>query len=112
LSAKGAGRALDAFVVAGEASGDELGASLMKKLRERLLGEIRFRGVGGTAMAAEGLASLFPMDDVTAMGFGSVIRKLPLILRRIRETADRAGRVNWRRSSITCSRFSPSSPTC
>jgi lipid-A-disaccharide synthase len=38
-------------------------------------------------MAAEGLASLFPMDDVTAMGFGSVIRKLPLILRRIRETA-------------------------
>jgi len=87
LSAKGARRALDAFVVAGEASGDELGASLMKKLRERLLGEIRFRGVGGTAMAAEGLASLFPMDDVTAMGFGSVIRKLPLILRRIRETA-------------------------
>jgi lipid-A-disaccharide synthase len=38
-------------------------------------------------MAAEGLASIFPMDEVTAMGFGSVIRKLPLILRRIRETA-------------------------
>ena len=75
------------FVVAGEASGDQLGASLMKKLRQRRMGEIRFRGVGGHAMAAEGLVSLFPMDDVTAMGFGTVIRKLPLILRRIRETA-------------------------
>ncbi len=87
MSAKGARHPLDAFVVAGEASGDQLGASLMKKMRERLLGEIRFRGIGGPAMAVEGLASLFPMDDVTAMGFGSVIRKLPLILRRIRETA-------------------------
>jgi lipid-A-disaccharide synthase len=87
LSAKGLKRPLDAFLVAGEASGDQLGASLMKKLRGRLLGEIRFRGVGGPAMAAEGLASLFPIDDVTAMGFGSVLRKLPLILRRIRETA-------------------------
>jgi lipid-A-disaccharide synthase len=86
LSAKGARHALDAFLVAGEASGDQLGASLMKKLRERRAGEIRFRGVGGHAMAAAGLVSLFPMDDVTAMGFGSVIRKLPLILRRIRET--------------------------
>jgi lipid-A-disaccharide synthase len=84
LSAKGARHPLEAFVVAGEASGDQLGASLMKKLREQLAGEIRFRGVGGPAMAAERLGSLFPMDDVTAMGFGSVIRKLPLILRRIR----------------------------
>jgi lipid-A-disaccharide synthase len=87
LSANSARHPLDAFVVAGETSGDQLGAALMKKLRERLVGEIRFRGVGGPAMAAEGLGSLFPMDDVTAMGFGSVIRKLPLILRRIRETA-------------------------
>lgn len=81
-----AGRALDAFVVAGEASGDQLGASLMRKLRA-LAGDVRFRGIGGPGMAAEGLQSLFPMDDVTAIGFGSVIRKLPLILRRIRETA-------------------------
>jgi lipid-A-disaccharide synthase len=86
LSAKSA-RALDVFIVAGEASGDQLGASLMRGLRRRLVGEIRFRGVGGPAMAAEGLASQFPMDDVTAVGFGSVMRKLPLILRRIRETA-------------------------
>lgn len=38
-------------------------------------------------MAAEGLASQFPMDDITAIGFGTVLRKLPLILRRIRQTA-------------------------
>jgi len=87
LSAKGARRALDVFLVAGEASGDQLGASLMKKLHQRLAGAIRFRGIGGPAMVAEGLASQFPMDDVTAIGFGSVVRKLPLILRRIRETA-------------------------
>jgi lipid-A-disaccharide synthase len=77
---------LDVFLVAGETSGDHLGASLMKKLRERLLGETRFRGVGGPAMAGQGLASQFPMDDVTAMGFGAVIRKLPLILQRMHET--------------------------
>jgi len=79
---------LEVFLVAGETSGDHLGASLMKKLSERLVGEVRFRGVGGPAMAAQGLASLFAMDDVTAMGFGAVIRKLPLILRRMRETTE------------------------
>ncbi len=77
---------LDVFLVAGETSGDHLGASLMKKMSERLMGEVRYRGVGGPAMAARGLASMFPMEDVTAMGFGAVIRKLPLILQRIRET--------------------------
>jgi lipid-A-disaccharide synthase len=80
-------RPLEVFLVAGEASGDHLGAALMKKLRARLLGEIRFRGIGGPEMAAQGLASQFPMEDITAMGFGQVIAKLPLILRRMRETA-------------------------
>lgn len=79
---------LDVFLVAGETSGDHLGASLMRKLRERSLGEVQFRGVGGTEMAGQGLASQFPMEDVTAMGFGAVVRKLPLILRRMRETTD------------------------
>lgn len=80
-------RPLDIFLVAGEASGDHLGAALMKKLRERA-GEVRFRGIGGPEMEAQGLASQFAMNDITAMGFGQVIAKLPLILRRIRETAD------------------------
>lgn len=86
MSASAQQRPLDIFLVAGEASGDHLGAALMKKLRERL-GEVRFRGVGGAEMMAQGLASQFRMEDVTAMGFSAVVRKLPLILRRMRETA-------------------------
>lgn len=86
MSASAQQRPLDIFLVAGEASGDHLGAALMKKLRERL-GEVRFRGVGGAEMTAQGLASQFPMEDVTVMGFSAVVRKLPLILRRMRETA-------------------------
>ena len=78
-------RPLDVFLVAGETSGDLLGAALMKKLRERV-GNVRFRGIGGSEMQAQGLTTQFPMADITAMGFGQVIAKLPLILRRIRET--------------------------
>lgn len=81
-----ADRPLDIFLVAGETSGDLLGAGLMRRLREQS-GAIRFRGIGGPEMIREGLASQFAMEDITAMGFGQVIGKLPLILRRIRETA-------------------------
>lgn len=85
MSAGAEKRPFDIFLIAGEASGDHLGAALMKKLRERASG-VRFRGVGGPEMEAQGLASQFGMNDITAMGFGQVIAKLPLILRRIRET--------------------------
>jgi len=77
------------FVVAGEPSGDILGARLMAAMAERAPGT-RFSGVGGPAMAAVGLASLFPMTDIAVMGIGPVLRRLPLILRRIRETAEAA----------------------
>lgn len=78
---------LDIFVVAGEASGDALGGKLMAALKRLLGGRVSFRGVGGPAMTAEGLASLYPMEDVTAMGITPILVKLPLILRRLRETA-------------------------
>ena len=78
---------LDVFLVAGEASGDALGGPLMAALKARLSRNVRFRGVGGAAMQAEGLTSLYPMEDLTAMGFNAVIAKLPLIFRRLRETA-------------------------
>lgn len=75
------------FLVAGETSGDLLGADLMAALSRRGGDAIAFSGVGGPAMTAAGLASLFPMTDIAVMGFLPVLERLPLILRRIRETA-------------------------
>ena len=75
------------FMVATEESGDRLGAALMKVLRQRLGDAVRFDGVGGRAMASQGLASRFPIEDLSIIGFSAVIRRLPMILRRIRETA-------------------------
>jgi lipid-A-disaccharide synthase len=76
------------FLIATEESGDRLGANLMKVLRQRLGGAVRFEGVGGQSMAREGLASLFPIEELSIMGLAAVLKQLPMILRRIRETAD------------------------
>ncbi len=81
--------AMKVFLVAGEESGDQLGAGLMRALRARQP-DIEMAGVGGSAMAKEGLESLFPMDDIAVMGFVAVIARLPLLLKRIGETADAA----------------------
>jgi lipid-A-disaccharide synthase len=75
------------FLVATEESGDRLGANLMKVLRQRLGGAVQFEGVGGQSMAREGLASLFPIEQLSIMGFSAVVRQLPMILRLIRKTA-------------------------
>lgn len=81
-----AARPLEVFVVAGEASGDQLGEKLMAALDERTNGQVRFRGVGGAAMARRGLSSLFPIADIALVGFLTVLKSLPLVLRRIDET--------------------------
>lgn len=73
-------------VVAGEASGDQLGASLLRALGAEGVA-FEATGVGGPALEAAGLASLFPQSEIAVMGFGPVIRRLPLLIRRIRETA-------------------------
>jgi len=83
-----AGVARRIFLIATEESGDRLGASLMKVLRERLGDAVAFEGVGGQAMAREGLASLFPIERLSIMGFAAVVKQLPMLLRYIRETAD------------------------
>ena len=75
------------FLIATEESGDRLGASLMKVLRQRLGGAVRFEGVGGQAMAREGLTSLFPIEELSIIGLAAVVAQLPKILRLIRETA-------------------------
>jgi lipid-A-disaccharide synthase len=74
-------------LVAGEESGDQLGAALMRALKERTGGRVRFAGVGGRQMAVEGLASLLAIDDLAIIGFAAIPRRLPVILRRIRDTA-------------------------
>jgi lipid-A-disaccharide synthase len=76
------------FLIATEESGDRLGAQLMKVLRQRLGGAVRFEGVGGRAMASEGLVSLFPIEELSIVGLSAVVKQLPALLRRIRDTAD------------------------
>lgn len=76
------------FLIATEESGDRLGANLMKVLRQRLGGAVEFEGVGGRAMAIEGLTSRFPIEELSIIGIAAVVRQLPAILRRIRETAE------------------------
>jgi lipid-A-disaccharide synthase len=76
------------FLIATEESGDRLGANLMKVLRQRLGDGVRFDGVGGRAMAREGLPSRLPIEELSIIGFAAVVKQLPKILRLIRETAD------------------------
>lgn len=76
------------FLIATEESGDRLGSALMKVLRQRLGDGVQFVGVGGRTMAREGLETLFPIEELSIVGFAAVIQQLPKILRLIRQTAD------------------------
>jgi lipid-A-disaccharide synthase len=73
------------FLIAGESSGDHLGALLMGALQVAAP-ETRFSGVGGADMESAGLRSLFPMADLAVMGLTPVLARLPLLLRRLDET--------------------------
>jgi lipid-A-disaccharide synthase len=76
------------FLVAGEDSGDRLGAALIAAIKQRNQGRARFSGVGGAHMAQAGVASLFPLGDLAIIGVAAIPASLPKILQRIRETAD------------------------
>lgn len=76
------------FLIATEESGDRLGSALMKVLRQRLGDGVQFVGVGGRTMAREGLESLFPIEELSIVGFAAVVQQLPKILRLIRQTAE------------------------
>lgn len=76
------------FLIAGEASGDSLGAALMAGLKTLAPG-IEFHGVGGPKMEEEGLQSLFPMEELSVMGIMEVLPKYRHLKRRIAETAAR-----------------------
>lgn len=78
--------ALKLFLIAGEPSGDKLGAALMAGLKA-LAPEVSFHGIGGPLMQAQGLTSLFPMEELSVMGIAEVLPKYRLLKRRIREAA-------------------------
>ncbi|MBE71900.1 MAG: lipid-A-disaccharide synthase [Thalassospira sp.] len=75
------------MLVAGEASGDQLGGRLMAALKAKQ-DHIRFIGVGGPRMEREGLKSLFPMNEMSVMGLTEVVPHIPHLLKRISQTAD------------------------
>lgn len=78
------------FLIAGEASGDRLGAALMEGLSDLLDDDVEFLGVGGPLMQAQGMESLFPMDELSVMGLAEVLPKYRQLKRRIAETAETA----------------------
>lgn len=75
------------FLIAGEPSGDLLGARLMTALKRRAGGPVRFAGVGGERMIAEGLDTLFPLHELSLMGIAELVPKLPNLVRRLAQTA-------------------------
>ena len=75
------------FLIAGEASGDGLGSALMAGLKS-LDDRAEFSGVGGPRMQAEGLTSLFPMDELSVMGIAEILPRLRSLMGRVRQSAD------------------------
>ncbi|OSQ38081.1 lipid-A-disaccharide synthase [Thalassospira mesophila] len=74
------------MLVAGEASGDQLGGRLMAAIK-RKADNVRFIGVGGPRMTGEGMTSLFSMNEMSVMGLAEIVPHIPRLLRRIGETA-------------------------
>ncbi len=85
------------FIIAGEASGDLLGSKLMQELKIELAAkncQAEFVGVGGKLMQEQGLASIFPMEELSIMGFLEVVPHIPKLLRRINQTGSKIIDIN------------------
>lgn len=78
---------LKVAIIAGEVSGDLLGADLIRSLKGHYSGSIELMGVGGEALEAQGLVSLFDYSELSIMGFTQVLKKLPKLISRINQTA-------------------------
>lgn len=73
-------------VIAGESSGDLLGAGMVTEIKRLTGGDVEFMGVGGPALAAEGLVSFFDFSDTAIMGISAVLTRLPTLIQRINQT--------------------------
>jgi lipid-A-disaccharide synthase len=80
-------RPLTVAIVAGEESGDLLGADVVRALQKATGREIRLVGLGGRHLQALGLVSLFDAGEIALVGFSAVVRDLPRLIRRIGQTA-------------------------
>jgi lipid-A-disaccharide synthase len=94
----------EVFVLAGEPSGDMLGGRLLKALGEQAGDRLEFFGVGGPRMAERGLVSLFPMQELSLIGFAEVLPHLPRLAQRLRETV---GEIRRRRPALALTIDSP-----
>lgn len=74
------------FLIAGEPSGDLLGARLMAALKRLGPADLRFAGIGGERMMAEGLEPFFPQQELAHFGLAELLRHVPHLLKRIRQT--------------------------
>jgi lipid-A-disaccharide synthase len=83
-------RSLHIVIIAGEHSGDALGAKLMSALAQRSPQSLRYTGVGGPLMEAQGLVSLFPISDVAIIGALAIARALPRLKARVEQAAKAA----------------------
>jgi len=77
------------MIIAGETSGDALGADLMQALK-RQNADVLVTGIGGPKMMAQGLASIFPMSDIAVMGLKEILPRLPELFKRVDEAVAHA----------------------
>ena len=81
-------RPLRVALIAGELSGDHLGAGLMRALRQQCRKPVVFAGIGGPEMTREGLESAFPLADIAVMGPIAILSRLPRLICRVHEAVD------------------------
>lgn len=76
------------YLIAGEASGDFIGSRLIRSLTKKINDSLVISGIGGERMQQEGLSSLFPMQELSLMGFAEIVPHIFSLKRRIRQTVD------------------------
>lgn len=81
-------RKLKVYLVAGEPSGDALGARLMHAMKKKTNNQVEFFGLGGDMMESEGIKPLFDISDLAIMGLTEIIPSIPKVLKRIKQTVE------------------------